>query len=388
MSSQVLIVAAEASADAHAAEVVRALRARGAKVETFGIAGPALRAAGTEAVARTEDLSVMGLVDVVVALPRILGIVRRLMREVRRREPTLALLVDSPDLNLRLAGRLHRRGVKVLYYIGPTLWAWRSGRARTLRRFVERVLLIFPFEEAVYARLGVPATYVGNPLLDAGAEDPVLARSPAEVRASLGIEVDDAPIVALLPGSRRAEIERCFPRLLEAARRLAAEHPGLVFVVPVAPTLDPGWLETFVARHGEGLDLHLLQVPARQVLRVASVAAVVSGTATLEAALERVPHVVVYRFDALAWRLARWLVHLPHWSLVNLVAERAVVPERVQAEATPERIAADLGTLLSDGEARQRVLEGLEEVGRRLGGPGAAGRVAETILDLLGEEAS
>lgn len=384
---RILVIAAEASADAHAAAVVRHLKARRPDLDAFGLAGPRLRELGVEPLARAEDLSVMGLTEVLGALPRIVGIMRRLTRAAAERRPDLALLVDSPDLNLRMAKRLHRLGIPVLYFIGPTVWAWRRGRIEQIRRYVDRMLVILPFEEDVYRAAGVAATYVGHPLLDApgeGGASPSPSSDPSGLRRDLGLDPDRTTL-ALLPGSRRMEIARCLPAMLDAADQLAAAR-DLQLVLPVAPTLDRAVVEAHLARH-PGLEVHLVDGRAREVLAAGDVAVVASGTATLEAALAEKPMVVVYRVSWLTWLFARLLVRTAHVALVNLLAGRRLVPELLQRAMRPDAIAAQVRSLLPGGEAREAVLAGLREVRARLGGPGASARVADEAARLLAPSA-
>jgi len=384
MGRALLVVAAEASADAHAAAVVRAMRARGDHRPIYGIAGPLLRAQGVEAVARTEELSVMGIVAVLEALPRIRRVVARLFQRVREEPPEAVLLLDSPDLNLRLAKRFKKMAIPVIYYIGPTLWAWRPGRAKLIQRYVDKMLVIFPFEQKVYRDLGVEAEFVGNPLMDVDGE--AARQRGVELRQEL-LTGQRRLLVALLPGSRKAEIARCLPQMLFAAQMMSAGDPTLCFAIPLAATLDREWVQDQIRQLTPSLPVSLLSVPARDLLQAADAAAVVSGTATLEAALAGVPTVVVYRLSALAWFFARMLVRIPHWSLINLVAGREVVAERIQGALTASNLAKDLGRLLRDVEYRGAVKRGLTEVSEKMGEGGASQKVAASLAEFLSEEA-
>jgi len=378
---KILVVAAEASADHHAAQVLGTLRERGEPFEAFGIAGPALRALGVEAIARAEEISVMGLSEVLRAFPRIWRIAGRVTDAARARRPDVALLVDSPDLNLRLAKRFKRLGIPVLYFIGPTIWAWRPGRAKTVARWVDEMCVILPFEEAAYAARGVKVHYVGNPLIDALPPDIADAglpeRDPAR-RATLGFE--EGPVLALLPGSRPNELARLLGPMLEAAAALRRARPELQLVIPVAPTLRAEPIEA--ALKAAGLEAKLTEGRALEALRAADLALVASGTATLEAALALRPMVVVYRVSWLTWTLFRRLVRTAHFALVNLIAGRRLAPELIQGELRPQAVADALQPLLPGGAGRAQALEGLREVRQRLGGPGAAGRVVERLLGL------
>jgi lipid-A-disaccharide synthase len=314
---------------------------------------------------RAEDLSVMGFAEVVPALPRILDAMDVLADAARDRRPRAALLIDSPDFNLRLARRLRARRVPVAYFIGPSVWAWRTYRVRQIARDVARMLVILPFEARFYAQHGVPAVYVGNPLADS-------VRAPVEGRALSGT-------LALLPGSRRQEIRRIWPPMLAAARTLKAQHPALRLVLPVAPTIDRALL-------GEVPDVELVEGSAPEVLAGADAAIVASGTATLEAALALTPLVVVYRTSWLSWWIGRMLVRVKFVSLVNLLAGRGVVPELLQADCTGERIAAAVEPLLSSTQERGAQLAALRQVCRELlsaGPEGAARRAAQEVLALL-----
>ena len=378
-----LVVAVEASADLHGAAVVRELKALLPGLRAFGAAGPLMRAEGVEALVRAEDLSVMGIAEVLPALPRIFAALGTLRRAARERRPTVALLIDSPDFNLRLAKRLRALGVRVVYFIGPSVWAWRTYRVRQIARDVTRMLVILPFEAAFYAQHGVEATYVGNPLADGlrplleSGEQP----SRAALRAELGLD-PERPLIALLPGSRRQEIHRLWEPMLGAARLLRAQHPGLAFAVPVAPTIDRASLESAAA----GLDVRFLDGQAPALLRAADVAIVASGTATLEAALAQVPLVVVYRLSWLSWLIGKLLVRVKFVSLVNLLAGRRLVPELLQSGCNSESIAAEAGALLGDGAARESQLGGLRALREALapaGAPHAARNAAAEVKAVL-----
>ncbi len=376
MSEEILIVAGEASADLHAARVLEELKRLRPGVTAFGVGGPRLRAAGLEALYPAEDISVMGLVEVLPRIPRILSILRGLGRAAAERKPRVALLVDLPDFNLRLASTLKAQGVRVVYYISPTIWAWRRGRARHVAKVVERMLCILPFEPEAYQGTGVRASFVGHPF----AERPRPAPA-AHYRHALGLD-EGRTTVALIPGSRRSELKRLFPPMLEAAERIRAVHPDVQFAVPVAPTLLQEEFAPFLAAH-PGLQVTLVEGRADEVVGASDAALVKSGTATLEAGLMLRPLVVVYKFSWLSYLVARLLVRLTFFSLVNLLVGRRVVPELLQGGASPERMAAEILAVLPEGPARQAQLDGLAEVRASLGEPGAPERVARVVAEEL-----
>jgi lipid-A-disaccharide synthase len=325
-----------------------------------------MRAAGFEALVRAEDVSVMGIAEVLPALPRVLEAMDALRDEARERRPLAALLIDSPDFNLKLARRLRELRIPVAYFIGPSVWAWRTYRVRQIARDVSRMLVILPFEARFYAEHGVAATYVGNPLADAhrGSSSPVKRSSD---------------VLALLPGSRRQEIRRIWPVMLAAGRLLRQANPALRLVVPVAPTIDRALL-------GDPLDVELVEGRAPEVLASAAAAVVASGSATLEAALALTPLVVVYRTSWTTWLIGRLMVRVRFLSLINLLAGRALVPELLQSECTAERIAHAVGPLLGQTPQREAQLEGLRALREELapaGSPGAARRAAEELVALL-----
>lgn len=359
-----LVVAGEASGDLHAAAAVRALQHLRPEATCFGMGGDHLRACGVETLYDANDVAVMGLTEVVSHLPVILGALSGLAKAAARRRPAAALLVDLPDFNLRLARRLRKLGIPVVYYVSPMVWAWRVGRTRALARDVAEVLCIYPFEEAFLRERGVHARYVGNPLL----EDclPALALPPPTDPLALRL--------AILPGSRRAEIARLFEPMLAAVALLAKAQP-VEIAISVAPTIPVATLQETLDRLG----VTALLVPgnSRAVLRWSQVALVKSGTVTLEACLEERPMVVVYRTSAMTFLAARRLLRVPFVSIVNLLAGRALVPELLQDAATPAAMAA----ALQDVQARRvDLIAGYREVRGKLGGPGAAERVATALL--------
>jgi lipid-A-disaccharide synthase len=362
----VFVVAGEASGDLHAANLLSALHGLDPAIEAFGVGGERLRGAGLQCVARSEELSLMGLAEVVRELPRLWGLSRRVRRAALERRPRVAILVDSPDFNLPLARALHRAGIPVVIYISPQLWAWREGRVRRIRRDVTRVLCILPFEVEFYRRHGVAAEFVGHPLVDELA--PVMREAPRREPRAL----------ALLPGSRWHEVEALLPAMLAAAGRLAGTTPGLKVRLVVAPGLDAGRIGALAG----SADVELVVSDRHRALAACGAAVVASGTATLECALLGVPMVVGYRLHPASYLVARRLVRVPHVALVNLVAGEAVVPELVQGAFTAERIAGEAELLLSGAGERQ--LPGLAEVRRRLGEAGASRRAAQAVLAVAG----
>lgn len=373
---EVLVVAGEASGDQHAADVVCALKRLRPDVRFFGMGGPKLAAQGVELLFGSHEISVMGLFEVLPKIPRILRILSQLERAARQRQPACALLVDVPDFNLRLAKRLNRLRIPVAAYVAPMVWAWRSGRARTIARRYDRLFCILPFEEAVLRAHGVNAVYVGHPLLD---QLPPPNESTS-FRQTLGLDAA-RPVIAVLPGSRRSEIARILPTLADVCRRLVAQNPALQVAVPIAPGIERHRVEL----HFSGLKPLLVDGRAAEVVGASDVAIVASGTATLEAALMRRPLVAVYRLNPLTYWVARLLVRLEFFSLVNLLAKRRLIPELLQRDLTPSKVIAALEPLWA-GSARDACMQGLDQLRYGLGSPGAAERVATGILEMLAEK--
>lgn len=373
----VLIVAGEPSGDALAAELVRAAGELRPDVRFFGVTGPELEAAGAERVLPTSTLSAMGLTEVVGKLPAALGALRALGRAIALRPVAGAVLVDSPDFNLRLARRLARRGVPVVQYVAPTVWAWRRGRVRVVRRAVRRLLVTLPFEAGIFREAGVDAVYVGHPARDRIPHPPPPRGEVAE-RAGLPAE---RRWVALLPGSRAAELERLGGRFAAAAGHIAARVPDTTFVAPVAPGVDPGRVEGALSG---GPPVVLVQRGRYEVLSHCAAAIAASGTVSLELALLGVPHVVAYQVSALSWAAAQLLVHVESVALPNLIAGKAIVPEFLQGSVQPPIIAAPVLTWLADDVARAEIARELARVREAIGPPGVAERAAGEALDAMG----
>jgi lipid-A-disaccharide synthase len=380
-SLRLMVVAGEESGDAHAAALVRALRERSpaTRFEFFGSTGARLREAGVESVVREDDLAITGLLEIARALPRFLAAYRALKRAAVERGPDAVILVDWPDFNLALARALRRRGLRVIYYISPQLWAWRAHRVRQVRRDVDLMLAILPFEKVWYRSRGVShVEFVGHPL--AGRARPREGRAEFRTRHRL----DPArPLVALLPGSRRKEFERILPVMLDAAALVSGRLPGAQFVVALASRRSPEEAERIIAAHPEATRLApLVRVAhdeARAALAASDAAAVCSGTATLEAALAGTPLVVVYKESALNWHTLGRLISVEHYGLVNLVAGARVAPELMQDDFDGASLARELLTLLEPTN-NERARAGLREATARLGEGGASLRAADAVL--------
>lgn len=371
-----MIVAGEPSGDAHAAALVEALR-EGGDFDCFGATGPLMRAAGVETVVDSDDLAIMGIVEVGRVLPRFIRAFRKLRTAAIERSPDAVILVDWPEFNLRLASALHRRGLKVIYYISPQLWAWRPRRVSNIKRDVDLLLSILPFEAEWYRDHGVEhVEFVGHPL-------------SGEVKASFGREefcrrndLDPArPIISFLPGSRRKELERILPAMLEAVGMLRNARPEVQCVVVVAPSRTEEETREIMSQHDSEV-VKLVQQQTREALAASDATAIASGTATLEAALLETPMVVVYKESPINWHTLGRLITVPHFGLVNLVAGKEIAKELMQDELTGENLANELLKLL-EPETSCAARESLRNVARQLGEPGASKRAAKAITKLL-----
>jgi len=380
-----MIVAGEASGDAHAAALVQALRklAPDAQLDFFGATGPLLRAAGVESIVRSDDLAILGLVEIAGALPKFWRAYKALKQAALERKPDAVVLVDWPDFNLKLARALHRRGLKVIYYISPQLWAWRSYRTHNIRRDVDLLLSILPFEPAWYADHGIAdVEFVGHPL----AGEVHARHDRAEFCRQTKLD-PRLPIISLLPGSRRKEVQRILPPMLEAAALISARRPEIQFVVVVAPRRTSDELRDIVRAQRATPEplpscLHIVSGQSREALAASDVAAIASGTATLEAALLGTPLVIVYKESTINWHTLGRLITTDHYGLVNLVAGERVATELMQDDLNGERLANELLSLL-EVERNAAMRSTLREVAGELGEGGASERAAEKILEAL-----
>ena len=382
---RLMIVAGEASGDAHAAALVRALRttAPELQLDIFGATGPLLRAAGVESIVNSDDLAILGLLEIGGALPKFWQAFKLLKQAALERRPEAVILVDWPDFNLKLARALHRRGLKVIYYISPQLWAWRSYRARNIRRDVDLLLSILPFEKDWYADRGIDhVEFIGHPL--AGEVRPRYGRAEFCRHTKLDPRL---PIISLLPGSRRKEVERILPAMLEAAALISDRRPEVQFVIVVAPSRSSDEVRTLVReQRATPLPLpsclHIVSGQSREALGASDVAAIASGTATLEAALLETPMVIVYKESMINWHTLGRLITTDHFGLVNLVAGERVATELMQDDLNGERLANEL-LLLLDEKRNQDARERLREVAEELGKGGASERAAKVVLEVL-----
>ena len=380
-----MIVAGEPSGDAHAAALVDALRNAepNSELEFFGATGPLMRAAGVESVVQSDQLAILGLLEIGLALPKFWRAYESLKRAALERMPDAVILVDWPDFNLKLARALHRRGLKIIYYISPQLWAWRGYRARSIERNVDLLLSILPFEKDWYADRGIDQVeYVGHPL----AGEVRARHDRAEFSRQLKLD-PKLPIISLLPGSRRKELERILPPMLEAAALISARHPQVQFVVVVAPGRSSDEIRDIVRAQRATPEplpacLHIVSGQSREALAASDAAAIASGTATLEAALLGTPMVVVYKESLINWHTLGRLITVDHYGLVNLVADERVATELMQDDLNGERLASEL-LLLLDEQTNENVRERLREAANQLGEGGASQRAAETILAAL-----
>jgi lipid-A-disaccharide synthase len=377
---RILISAGEASGEMYGAQLMEALRRNDPGIEFFGVGGDKMRAAGCDIVVDAQDLSVVGITEILSHLPKIWGLFHKLIAEADRRKPELAIVIDSPAFNWRVARQMKKRGIPVAYYVCPQFWAWRQGRTRLLRKYVDKALVIFPFEEKFYRDRGVDAEFVGHPLADLA--KPAIAREHYAAEHGL---VPSKPWITLMPGSRRKEVKMNLPEMLRTAKFLGTEYN---FLIPVAATVSKSLILDFM-NQTDCTELSIYLVPdALPALAHSRAGIIASGTATVEAALMELPFVMVYRVTPLTYLLGRSTVKVPNFAMVNLIAGEEIVPELVQRNFRAENVIRELNKIIGEAPPREKMIRGLQRVRQQLLSGGQASslhpaeRAAQAIQQL------
>jgi lipid-A-disaccharide synthase len=377
-SKKILLVAGEVSGDLHGSHLVEAIQSIDPEIQFFGVGGEGLKRAGMKLLYPSQSLSVVGITEVLLKLRPILRALRGLKKSLDRERPDLIILIDFPDFNLRLAKIAHRRGIPILYYVSPQVWAWRPKRIKLIARLVKKMIVLFPFEVPLYEAAGVDVEWVGHPLLDT--VRPALSKEKAFQQ--LGLDPKRRTI-GLLPGSRMHEVERLLPPLLASADVLQREIPDLQFVVPLAPGIP----KTILSPWMKNISVPVIVVEGftYDAMNLSDLLIVASGTATLEGAILGKPMVIIYKVSLLSYWIARALIRVDHIGLVNLVAEKEIAPELIQRDVNPRRIADEAFRILRDPLLSRKMVESMGEVRQKLGEPGAAQRAAHIVLSLMKE---
>ncbi|OQY29391.1 MAG: lipid-A-disaccharide synthase [Candidatus Cloacimonetes bacterium 4572_55] len=385
MKKKILIVAGEASGDLHGGNLIKSMRRRASDLEFIGIAGDSMRKAGAHPVYHSSEVAFMGYIEVIKHLPFIRRMMRDMIDIVQNQTLDLIILIDYPGFNLRFAKKVRKfnQDIPIFYYISPQVWAWNKSRASKMAKWIDRIAVIFPFEVDIYKRVGLDAHFVGHPLLE------ILDASNASSSATQDRELfcqtygldPSRPILGMLPGSRRQEIRRLLPVMLESALAVKREIPDLQFTLSVAPTLSPEFIKSYLI--DSHLDALYLKGCNYDLIRSADVMLVKSGTSTLETGIIGKPMVIIYKINWLSYLLARLLVKVDHIGMVNVVAGRRIAPELIQHEAAPEKIAPLICDLLTRPDKREAMKKDLQSVRKRLGTPGASERAASLALELI-----
>jgi lipid-A-disaccharide synthase len=374
----VVIVAGEASADLHGSNLVKALRRLHPGIVFWGIGGEKMAQAGVEILFPSSDMAVVGLTEVMYRLRTIIRASRRLKSILKNDRPDLLVLIDYPDFNIHVAGIAKRYHVPVLYYISPQVWAWRKGRVRKIARRVDRMAVILPFEKGFYRQRGVKVDYVGHPLLDACP----LEVNREKIMAKFGVD-HGHPVVGLVPGSRKEEVKNLLPVMLKSLQILGRRYPRIQCLLPLAKTIDPELVQSFLDT--SSVEVKVIKEDIYEVLSVCDAALVASGTATLETAIMGVPMVIVYRVSPVSYRVGKMLIKVPHIGLVNLVAGEEIVPELIQDDVVPDRVAREALTILENGVVREKMIKKLQSVKEGLGRGGASERTARIASEMIRE---
>jgi lipid-A-disaccharide synthase len=366
------IIAGEASGDLHASNLVAEIKKKDKKAEFRGCGGDLMKAQGVDLLKHYRTMAYMGFVEVAVNLRKVLGNIALCKKDILDYQPDIVILVDYPGFNLRIADFAHEKGFKVVYYISPQIWAWKRRRVHKIKRSVDKMLVILPFEEEFYKRYGVDVTFVGNPLLDELAKVGTGNRSIFLRRNSLG---ERREIIALLPGSRRQEVKRTLPVMI----KMASHFPNYQFVVAGVSSLDRSLYKDIMGQS----DVFFVENQTYELLQNSSAALVTSGTATLETALFSIPEVVCYKATDFSYRLAKWMIKVKFISLVNLIMDREVVKELIQGDLNEDNLVKELDQLLHNGKRQRRLLEDYEELKDKLGNVGASEKAADVIIEAL-----
>ena len=379
----ILVIAGEASGDRHGARLVAEIRRMLPQAQLQGIGGEAMAAQGVSLLARAEDLAVVGLTEVAGRLPAVIQALREVNQVLREKRPALTILIDFPDFNFLVVRLAKWRGVPVMYYISPQVWAWRRHRVRTIARYVDRMVVIFPFEEEFYRERGVPVTFVGHPLKETLPELP----SRDVLLQEWGLDPERLTL-ALLPGSRGSEIERHLPLMLAAAQLVSEALPEVQFILPLASTAPRGLVEGMIKEAWEdvpspGPPLKIIPGQAYAALAAAHLAVVASGTVTVEAALAGTPTVIMYRLAPLTFQMAKLLIQVDHIGMANLLAGEGLFPELIQEDCTPASLAREVLRWIREPERLAQLRPGLARVMERLGPPGASRRAAEVAQEVI-----
>jgi lipid-A-disaccharide synthase len=380
MPKTIMISAGEASGDLHAANLVVALHKIDSGIHVKGMGGEKLRAAGVDILVDCSDIAVMGIVEVLIKYRKILRVLNQLRDELRKQPPDLLILVDYQEFNFKLAQTAKQCGVKVLFYIGPQVWAWRSHRVFKMGKRIDMMAVLFPFEEKFYAKANVPVRFVGNPLVDE-------AKASKSKQASIETFKLDSnrQTIGLFPGSRQAEIKRILPIILDAAVLLKQKHPQLQFILPIASTLKKEHFSDYMKLYAS-LDIKLVKDNPYDVMQVCDAIITASGTATLEIALMGIPNVITYKISTISYFILKHMITIDNIGLVNIVAEKRIVEELIQHKAQAQLLYKEIDKILGDDVYRNKMVKELNAVKEKLGKKGGAENIARLALDMLGKK--
>ena len=375
-SKTVMIVAGEASGDMHGASLVREMQKMDSSLNFYGIGGNRLQEAGVKLMANASEMAVVGLTEVIVKLGKFITVLNLMKKSLDDVKPDLVILIDYAGFNLRLAKAAYQRGIKVFYYISPQVWASRQGRIQQIKKFVNKMAVILPFEVDTYARKGFAVEYVGHPLLDLVTTE----YSRLESRKKFGL-VENITTIGLLPGSRTSEVVKLLPEMLKAAEIMAQKTPDIQFILPLADTLDEKNVADIIS--GSAIKVNIIKGRTYDVISCADLAIVASGTATLETALLGIPMIIVYKISPLTYFIGKMIITVKNIGIVNIIAGKTIVPELIQNEANGPRIADEALAILTNDERRREIIADLAEIRAKLGTPGAAIRAAKLAGDML-----
>ncbi|OEU64672.1 MAG: lipid-A-disaccharide synthase [Desulfobacterales bacterium PC51MH44] len=370
----VMIIAGEASGDLHGSKLVSAMRKRNKTLYFCGIGGQALKDVGVKILVDASKLAVVGITEAFSKMPDLLKGMAVAKKTLKTLHPDLLILIDFPDFNLNVAATAKKLGIPVLYYISPQIWAWRPGRVRKIGKLVDHMAVILPFEEEFYRKHEIPVTFVGHPLLD--------ANLPTQDTA-LEKPVEDIPAIGLLPGSRDREITRHLPVMLDAAKILLRKIKNVKFIISLAPDVERKYVEEIIKKHKAAADFELVADSVDKILKRSSFVVAASGTVTLESAIFGTPMVIIYKVSPVSYWLGRSMIRVKHIGLANLIAGKEIVPELLQDEASPGRIAETVFKMLSDAPGLERLRLELLSIRDAMGGSGASERVADIALTML-----